>query len=112
MIKRSSHQVLVSEKVCTKYDLTKIENKKLRKLMRRECIFLMTIGVVFSRISYTKEGEKQYKELWKKVKEKNPKLYYSIRYTTMATFVSFPTRLGRFISLFGYRFAHKLVKFN
>lgn len=112
MVKRSSHQVLVSEKVCTKYDLTKIENKKLRRLMRRECIFLITIGVVFSRISYTKEGEKQYKELWQKIKEKNPKLYHSIRYTTMATFVSFPTRLGRFISLFGYRLAHKLVKFN
>ena len=47
MIKRSSHQVLVSERVCTAYDLSEIKNKKLRKLMTRECIFLMTIGVVF-----------------------------------------------------------------
>ena len=38
MVKRSSHQVLVSEKVCTKYDMTKIENKKLRRKMIRECI--------------------------------------------------------------------------
>ena len=112
MIKRSSHQVLVSERVCTAYDLSEIKNKKLRKLMRRECIFLMTIGVVFSRIAYTKEGEKQYKDLWKKVKEKNPKLYHSIRYCTMATGVSFPTRLGRIIAIFGYRLAHKLVNFN
>ena len=112
MIKRSSHQVLVSERVCTAYDLTTIENKKLRKLMRRECIFLMTIGVVFSRISYTKEGEKQYKDLWKKVKEKNPKLYHSIRYCTMATWVSFPTKVGRLLTMIGYRLAHKLVNFN
>ena len=62
MIKRSHHQTLVTEKVCTAYDLSKVENKKLRKLMRRECIFLMTIGVVFSRLAYSKEGEKQYKD--------------------------------------------------
>lgn len=112
MIKRSHHQTLVTEKVCTAYDLSKVENKKLRKLMRRECIFLMTIGVVFSRLAYSKEGEKQYKDLWKQVKEKNPKLYHSIRYCTMATWVSFPTRVGRWVSLFGYSLAHHLVNFN
>ena len=112
MIKRSSHQVLVSERVCTAYDLTKIENKKLRKLMTRECIFLMTIGVVFSRLAFNKEGEKQYKELWKSVKEKNPKLYRRMRYFSMATFVSIPGKLGRQIMKLGYRFAHSLVNFN
>lgn len=112
LIKRSSHQVLISKLVCNKYDLSQIENKKLRKLMLRECIFLMTIGVVFSRLAYTKEGEKQYKELWNDVKVGNPKLYHRIRYTSMATFVSFPGRIGRFISLKGYRLAHHLVKFN
>ena len=112
MIKRSSHQVLVSERVCIDYDLTEIENKKLRKLMTRECIFLMTIGVVFSRLAFNKEGEKQYKELWKSVKEKNPKLYRRIRYFSMATFVSIPGKLGRQIMKLGYRFAHSLVNFN
>ena len=112
MITRSSHQVLVSERVCTAYDLTKIENKKLRKLMTRECIFLMTIGVVFSRLAFNKEGEKQYKELWKSVKEKNPKLYRRMRYFSMATFVSIPGKLGRQIMKLGYRFAHSLVNFN
>ena len=112
MIKRSSHQVLVSERVCTAYDLIKIENKKLRKLMTRECIFLMTIGVVFSRLAFNKEGEKQYKELWKSVKEKNPKLYRRMRYFSMATFVSIPGKLGRQIMKLGYRFAHSLVNFN
>ena len=112
MIKRSSHQVLVSERVCTAYDLTEVENKKLRKLMTRECIFLMTIGVVFSRLAFNKEGEKQYKELWKSVKEKNPKLYKRMRYFSMATWVSIPGKLGRQIMKLGYRFAHSLVNFN
>lgn len=112
MIKRSSHQVLVSERVCTAYDLSEIKNKKLRKLMTRECIFLITIGVVFSRLAFTKEGEKQYKELWKSVKEKNPKLYRRMRYFSMAIWVSIPGTLGRWIMKLGYRFAHSLVNFN
>ena len=112
MIKRSSHQVLVSERVCTAYDLSEIKNKKLRKLMTRECIFLMTIGVVFSRLAFTKEGEKQYKELWKSVKEKNPKLYRRMRYFSMATWLSIHGTLGRWIMKLGYRFAHSLVNFN
>lgn len=112
MIKRSSHQVLVSREVCNKYNLSDIENKKLRKLMKRECVFLMTIGVVFSRIGKTKEGERQYKELWKSVKRDNPKLYYRIRYTSKASLVSIPTKLGRFIAVFGYNLAYRLVNFN
>lgn len=112
LIKRSSHQVLVSKLICNAYDLDTIENKKLRKLMERECIFIMTIGVIFSRLSRTKEGEAQYKELWRAVKEGNPKLYKKIRYFTMAGGVSLPGKIGRFIGIHGYRFAHHLVKFN
>lgn len=111
IVKRSHHQVKVTETVCGKYDLDQIENKKLRKLMKRECVFLMTIGVIFSRLSKTKEGEVQYKELWKNVKESNPKLYKQLRRFTMAYWVSFPTPVGRFFALKGYDFAHHLVSF-
>lgn len=112
LIKRSAHQVQVSRTVCNQYDLDSVENKKLRKMMKRECIFLMTIGVVFSRLAYTDEGEKQYKQLWKDVKEGNPKLYKQMRRFTMAFWVSLPGKIGRFLAIHGYRFAHRLVKFN
>lgn len=112
LIKKSSNQVLVTEKVCNKYDLSDIEDKKLRKLMIRECILLMTAGVVFSRLAYNENGEKQYKELWESVKEGNPKLYKKMRLFSMAYFVSLPGKLGRFISIKGYRLAHKIVNFN
>ena len=105
----SLHSMMYKKSV---YDLTEIENKKLRKLMTRECIFLMTIGVIFSRLAFNKEGEKQYKELWKIVKEKNPKLYRRMRYFSMATWVSIPGTVGRWIMKLGYRFAHSLVNFN
>ncbi len=112
IIKRSSHQVLVSKTVCNKYDLRDIESKKLRRLMRRECVFLMTIGTIFSRLSKTPEGEKQYKELWASVKKENPALYKSMVPFSKAFGVSMPGKFGRFIALTGFKFAHKLVKFN
>ena len=112
LIKRSSHQVLVTKLACNAYDLEQIENPKLRKVMKRECVFLMTIGVVFSRLGETKESEAQYLELWRSIKEENPQLYRKIRYASLATWVSFPTPVGRFLCVKGYRFAHRLVKFN
>ncbi|MCH5167073.1 MAG: glycosyltransferase [Erysipelotrichales bacterium] len=111
-ISRSMNHVTIAEEVVTKYDLDKIENKKLRKVMLRECIFLMTIATVFSRLSKTKEGEKQYKDLWRRVKKANPKLYKEMRRFTIALGVSLPTPVGRFIALKGYNFSHCLVKFN
>lgn len=112
LIKRSSHQVLVTKEICNKYDLETIENKKLRKLMYRECVFVMTIGVIFSRLAYNEEGEKQFLELWDSIKESNPKLYKRMKHFTMASMVSFKGNFGRFLSIKGYRLAHKLVKFN
>lgn len=112
LIKRSSHQVQVTKEVCNKYDLTEIKDKKLRKIMHRECVFLMTIGVIFSRLAYNETGEKQYKELWASIKQNNPKLYRKMLPFSMAALVSIPGKFGRFLAIKGFRFAHHLVKFN
>ncbi len=112
MIKRASHQRLVTERVCTAYDLSKIENKKLRKMMKRECSLLMAIGVIFTRLSYTDEAEKEYKKLWATVKDKNPNLYKQLKFKSIASWVSIPGKLGRWIMKMGFRFAHSLVNFN
>ena len=112
MIKRASHQRLVTERVCTAYDLSKIENKKLRKMMKRECSLLMAIGVIFTRLSYTDEAEKEYKKIWATVKDKNPNLYKQLKFKSIASWVSIPGKLGRWIMKMGFRFAHSLVNFN
>ncbi|MDE5630383.1 MAG: glycosyltransferase [Bacilli bacterium] len=110
--KYSHHQVEVSRRICNLYDLSTIEDKKLRKIMQRECDLVVTIAVCFSRLKKDEEGEKQYKELWKSIKEGNPKLYKRLRYFSLAAAVSIPGRFGRMITIGGYNFAHNLVKFN
>ena len=112
LIARSSHQRLVSELVLGAYDLDEVKNKKQYKNMLRECIFMATIAVVFTRMGKSKESEKQYKEFWANVKKSNPKLYKKVRHFTLAGFSSIPGFLGRAIMIAGFRFSHMLVKFN
>ena len=80
--------------------------------MIREAAFLMSIGTIFSRLAKTKEGEAQYKQMWKDVKEAQPNMYKVLRRKPITFFSYLPGRLGRFIAISGYRFAHSLVKFN
>ena len=112
LIARSSHQRLVSERVINAYDLSKITNKKQYKNMLRECIFMATIAVVFTRLAKTKEAERDYKEFWKTIKKGNPAMYRKLRFFTLAGFSSIPGVLGRAAMIAGYRFSHSLVKFN
>ncbi len=58
-----------------------------------------------------KKEKKQYKELWKSIKENNPKLYKRLIFSK-AGVCAIPGKFGRFIAIKGYRFAHSLVKFN
>ena len=113
LIKRSSHQRLVTTLACNQYDLDEVENVKLRKLLRRVCSFLIAIGVVFTRLAYTDEAEKDYKKMLYDIKEGNPKLYDSImKKPSLGRYAAMRGKIGRFIVVHGYRFAHNLVKFN
>ena len=113
LIKRSSHQVLVSTLVGTAYDLKDITNKKHKKVMLRHCSLIISLGCVFSRLAKTNEGEEQFKNMWKEIKEKNPTIYKKMHNLhTMAGWSSLPGKIGRAMVIGGYRFAHTIVKFN
>lgn len=113
LIKRSAHQRLVTELVCNAYDLDDIKNKKLRKLMKRECSFLICLGAIFTRLAYTDQAEKDVIDMKQNIKNGNPKLYKKIFYhPSLGFFACFPGKFGRGVIVRGYRVAHHLVKFN
>ena len=112
LIKRSSHQVLVSTKVATLYDLKDLKGKH-KKIMMRHLSLIVTLGVIFSRLGRTDQSEKQFQDMWKEIKKKNPTIYRKIHSPfRMCGWASLPGKLGREISLGGYKFAHSLVNFN
>ena len=113
LIKRSSHQVLVSTRVGTLYNIKDIKNKKHYRVMKRHLSLFITLAIVFSRLSKSDSGEKQYKDMLKEIKAKNIKVYRIVRNPfTMSGLASIPGKAGRWTVIKGYRIAHKLVNFN
>lgn len=111
LIGKSDDQVIITKEILRTYDLDEIDNKKLRGLMKKECTFMMTVGVLFTRLHKTKIAEQKYKELWEYVKEINPKLYKDMRKFSMAYWASLPTPIGRFIVTICYKIAYSMVNF-
>lgn len=113
LIKRNSHQALISTLVGTVYDLQDLTEKKHIKTMMHHCTMVVSLGATFSRLAKTKEGEEQFKKMWKDIKEKNPIMYKKLRsLTTLSGLASLPGPIGRFLCVTGYRIAHSIVKFN
>ena len=114
MVKRWSHQMLVSKEIFAAHDLGKLkqENPKLARYMYHELVLMMTIASIFTRLNMTDEAEKEVQKMWEFARSINPKLARRIRYLSLASFVNFPGKLGRRVSIFCYRFAHSVVAFN
>ena len=70
-----------------------------------------TISYVFLAASKQKENYEKIKELWKYLKEKDPKTYKAIKTKTI-NFFTFPGPIGRFIMVAGYKISKKILKYN
>ncbi|MCR4580915.1 MAG: glycosyltransferase [Bacilli bacterium] len=113
LIKRNSHQALISTLTATVYNLDELEDKKQKKAMLRHCAMVVSLGSTFTRLAKNKEGNELYKKMWKEIKEKNPTMYKKMRsLTNMSGWASLPGPLGAALTRVGYRIAHKIVKFN
>lgn len=114
MVKRWSHQMLVTKEIFAAHDLEalKKKNPKLARYMNHELALMMTIATVFTRLNYTDEAEAEFKKLWAEARALYPKTARRMRWRSIAFFVCFPGKVGRKLSIFFYRFAHKVVAFN
>lgn len=114
MVKRWSHQMLVTKEIFAAHDLEalKKKNPKLARYMNHELALMMTIATVFTRLNYTDEAESEFKKLWAEARALYPKTARRMRWRSIAFFVCFPGKVGRKLSIFFYRFAHKVVAFN
>ena len=114
MVKRWDHQMLVTKEIFGAHDLEALKGKnpKLARYMNHELALMMTIATVFTRLNYTDEAEAEFKKLWAEARALYPKTARRMRWRSIAFFVCFPGKLGRSLSIFFYRFAHKVVAFN
>ncbi len=112
MIKRLDQQLLVNRMMIECFDSSNVENKKCRKYMINYLTIIMTVSSIMSILSGDKENFKKKAQLWKLLKEKEPWAYRRIRYSVLGIWMNWPGKLGRKISVIGYRVVQKIFGFN
>lgn len=116
MIKRIDQQIKVNKIMIDTYDGYlrdgRFESRYLEKYMFNYLDIIMCISSIMSILSEDDEVLAKKAELWQYLQEKNPQLYEKLRHTVYGIVMNLPGRIGRRISVLGYRIAQKVVGFN
>ena len=112
MISRIDQQIRVTKLMMGYYDVTKLQNKKLRRYMTRYLEIMMVVSSILAIRSGTDENMAKKKELWEYVKKTNPRLYIRLRFGFLGQGMNLPGKGGRQISIAGYKIAQKFFGFN
>jgi len=107
MIQRIDQQLTVT-KMLIKFWNPFQYSKELSTYMLHYLSIMMSICTILLKVENTKESNRKRKEIWQILKDYDHKLYYKIRYQSLATLTCLP----RFMSVPGYRLARKIYKFN
>lgn len=113
MISRLDQQIRVNQIMYDSYDLTKIENKKLRDYMYHYLEIVTVVSSVLLIRGGTKEMLHKKKELWQYMKHSNVKMYHKLRYRRfLGMTINMPGPLGRKTVISGYKFCQRIFGFN
>ena len=114
MISRIDQQIKVNKimiDIVAKQDFTGLD-KKVKKYMLMYLDKIMTVTSSLLLVSGTQENLRKKKEIWQYLKETDRSLYLHMRTSFLGISMNLPGRLGRKISVRGYKLAQKLMGFN
>ena len=89
-----------------------IEEEHLREYMLS---YLETITVVSTCIGYVSNDPvnlKKVKDLWKYIKDKDPRTYHHLRWGALGHAMNLPGRFGRYLSVKAYKISQRFMGFN
>ena len=114
MLKRIDQQYRVTMLVVDHFNMSAIksQSKKLARVIYHHIALMVTITAVYLQMSNTPEKLQMCKTMWQKIKEKDPDLYRHMKYASMSILTTFPGKVGRKISVGGYKLAKKVFRFN
>ena len=112
MIGRIDQQIRVTRLMLGYYDVTKIQNRKLRHYMVRYLEIMMVICSILAIKSGSEENMEKKKALWEELKKSNPALYLRLRWGFLGQGMNLPGKGGRSLSIAGYKIAQKFFGFN
>lgn len=114
MISRVDQQISVTKILLKATNLENILNTypKLYRYLIRMLSMMVSISCVYLLLDGSKEALEKRDNLWNYIKDIDNKLYLKLRYSKMAGLTYLPTKIGRIITLTGYKIAKKVYKFN
>ena len=112
MTGRIDQQIRVTKLMLGYYDVTKIQNRKLRHYMVRYLEIMMVICSILAIKSGSEENMEKKKALWEELKKSNPALYLRLRWGFLGQGMNLPGKGGRSLSIAGYKIAQKFFGFN
>lgn len=112
MKKRYTHQILVNEKCFLACHLDDVKEPMLKKYLRHELFVMFGISILTTRLNKTDESDADLVKMWNSCIAFDEKWGKHFRYRTPLSLISIPGRFGRGFSVFIYRFANKIVRFN
>jgi Glycosyltransferases involved in cell wall biogenesis len=112
MIRRIDQQIRVNKMMIDTFLEREIQNNKLRKYMINYLDIITTVSSIMLICSGTKENLGKKEELWKYLRNSDKSLYRKIRFSLLGNAMNLPGKVGRGVSLTGYKVAKKFFGFN
>ena len=113
-MRRIDQQILVTKLVADSVDLAFVKriSPKLAHYMLRNVSIMMSISNIYLLMIGTKEALLKRKELWRYIKEKDRGLYLYLRLFSLSGLTFLPGKLGRMLTLEGYKRAKSAYQFS
>ncbi len=111
-MKRYSHQILVTEKSFVACDLDSTKEPKLKKYLKHELFLMFGISIMFARLNKSDETDAAVRKMWKNCRLHNRKWANYYRYRSPLALICIGGKFGRALTIFFYRIANKIVRFN
>ena len=114
LMKRIDQQIYVTNLVSRCVDLNTVKCKypKLALYMKRNISIMMSISSIHLLLINTGDAWKKRKKLWHDMKVYNKALYYHLKYLTISGLTYLPGRLGKYLTIGGYRLAKRIYQFQ
>lgn len=112
MISRLEQQYRVTRHMLYKVKLDSVKSRKLRHYMINYMSIIITVTSVFSILSKNAKWLDEKDKLWKELKRKNRKLYNELMFNFLGLGVNMPGKLGKIITLGGYKISQFIYGFN
>lgn len=110
--KRYAHQVLVAELCFKAYHLDQVHQPRLKKYLKHELFMMFGIAIMFTRLNKSAESDAALTAMWENCRSFDKKYADHFHYRTPLFFITIPGKFGQNFTVFIYRLANKVVRFN